>query len=135
MHSCCQTDFFEARPRKLRVKNPRMAEAVSRGQFDFRGYGSINEETLHMIKEGNSSCNLDEEEKVSVSTLYPFKWDFIKLAMQNVPKWSDTLKKFCSIFCKIVKVWLTILEHYALKDWSYFNPGNLKPVSLFALLI
>ena len=35
--------------------------------------------------------------------------------MHNVPKWSDTLYKSCSIFCKIFKVCLTILGHYALK--------------------
>ena len=33
----------------------------------------------------------------------------------NVPKWSDTLQKSCSKCCKIFKVCLTILAHYALK--------------------
>ena len=35
--------------------------------------------------------------------------------MLNVPKWYDTLLKSCSICCKIFKVSLTILGHYALK--------------------
>ena len=35
--------------------------------------------------------------------------------MHNVPKWSDRLKKSCSKCCKIFKVCLTFLEHYALK--------------------
>ena len=35
--------------------------------------------------------------------------------MQNVPKWSDTLKKSCNIWCKVFKVCLTILGHYVLK--------------------
>ena len=39
---------------------------------------------------------------------------FIPL-MHNIPKWSDTLWKFCSIYCKILKVCLTILERSALK--------------------
>ena len=37
--------------------------------------------------------------------------------MHNVPKWSDTLSKSCSIF----KVYLTILEHYALKGLILFQ--------------
>ena len=36
--------------------------------------------------------------------------------MHNVPKWSDTLLKSCSIYCKIFKVCLTILGQYALKS-------------------
>ena len=35
--------------------------------------------------------------------------------MHNVPKWSDTVKRFCSKCCKIFKVCLAILGHYALK--------------------
>ena len=35
--------------------------------------------------------------------------------MHNVPKWSDRLSKSCSKCCKIFKVCLTILGHYALK--------------------
>ena len=33
----------------------------------------------------------------------------------NVSKWSDTLQKSCSKCCKIFKVCLTILGHYAIK--------------------
>ena len=57
----------------LELKIQEWQKQFPEDSFDFRGYGSINEETLHMIKEGNSSCNLDEEEEVSLSTLYPFK--------------------------------------------------------------
>ena len=35
--------------------------------------------------------------------------------MHNVPTWSDTLQKSCSICCKIFKVSLTISGNYALK--------------------
>ena len=35
--------------------------------------------------------------------------------MHNVPKWADTLYKSCSICCRIFKVRLPILGHYALK--------------------
>ena len=36
--------------------------------------------------------------------------------IHNVAKWSDKLEKSCSFFCcKIFKVYLTILVHYALK--------------------
>ena len=35
--------------------------------------------------------------------------------MNNVLKWLDTLQKSCSKCCKIFKVCLTILRHYALK--------------------
>ena len=35
--------------------------------------------------------------------------------MNNVLKWLDTLQKSCSKCCKIFKVCLTILAHYALK--------------------
>ena len=34
--------------------------------------------------------------------------------MHNVPNWSGTLKKSCSKYCKIFKVCLKILGHYAL---------------------
>ena len=34
--------------------------------------------------------------------------------MHNVPKWSDILLKSCSKYCKILKVCLNILGHYAL---------------------
>ena len=63
-------------PIKFRVKNPRAAEAVSQGQFYFHRYRSINEETLHMLREKDSSCNLYEEEKVVVRNLYVFTWNF-----------------------------------------------------------
>ena len=43
-------------------------------------------------------------------------WIFNPL-MHNVPKWSDTLQKSCSKCCKIFRVYLTILGHYALKGW------------------
>ena len=43
-----------------------------------------------------------------------FFWLFNPL-MHNVPKWSDTLQKSCSKCCKLFKVCLTILGHYALK--------------------
>ena len=36
--------------------------------------------------------------------------------MHNVAKWSDTFLKSYSKCCKIFKVCLTILGHYALKD-------------------
>ena len=42
--------------------------------------------------------------------------DCLNPLMHNVPKWSDTLQKSCSKCCKIFKVRLTILEHYALKS-------------------
>ena len=35
--------------------------------------------------------------------------------IHNVQKGSDTLEKSCSICCKISKVYMTILGHYALK--------------------
>ena len=35
--------------------------------------------------------------------------------MYNIPEWSDTLEKSCSICCKIFNVCLTILEGHALK--------------------
>ena len=35
--------------------------------------------------------------------------------IDNIPQWSYTLLKSCSIFCKILKVSLTILGHFALK--------------------
>ena len=41
----------------------------------------------------------------------------LKLLTHNVPKWSDTLSKSCSIF----KVCLTILRHYALKGLILFQ--------------
>ena len=34
----------------------------------------------------------------------------------NVAKWSDTLKKSCSKYCKIFKVCLTILQYCQVKD-------------------
>ena len=40
---------------------------------------------------------------------------FFNPLMHNVPKWLDTLQKSCSKCCKIFKVYLTILGHYALK--------------------
>ena len=43
------------------------------------------------------------------------KSDLFNPLMHNAPKWSDTLKKSCSICCKIFKVCLTILGRYALK--------------------
>ena len=44
--------------------------------------------------------------------------------MHNVPKWSDTLHKSCSKCCKIFKVCLTILVHYALKVLIAANTGS-----------
>ena len=35
----------------------------------------------------------------------------INPSLCNVVKWLDTLEKFCSICCKIIKVYLTILRH------------------------
>ena len=35
--------------------------------------------------------------------------------LRNVVKWSDTLKKACSIRCKIFKMCLTILQHCEVK--------------------
>ena len=45
---------------------------------------------------------------------YVFDIDFNPL-MHNIPKWSDTLQKSCSICRKIFKVCLTNLGHYTLK--------------------
>ena len=41
--------------------------------------------------------------------------------MHNVPKWSDTLEKSCGKCCKIFKVCLTILGHYALNGSKHFS--------------
>ena len=38
-----------------------------------------------------------------------------KLLMHNAPKWSGTLQKSCSIWCKILKVCQTILGRYYIK--------------------
>ena len=40
---------------------------------------------------------------------------FNPLMNNNVPKWSDTLLKYCNIWCKILKMCLTVLGHYAIK--------------------
>ena len=40
---------------------------------------------------------------------------FFNPLMLNVREWSETLYKSCSKCCKIFKVCLTILGHYALK--------------------
>ena len=55
-----------------------------------------------------------------ITTFEKYKKDFqhpqcFNPLMHNVPKWSDRLLKSCSICCKIFKVCLTILGHYALK--------------------
>ena len=51
--------------------------------------------------------------------IFPFRaFSSINSLMYNIPKWSDTLWKSCSKCCKIFKVCLTILEHYALKGWK-----------------
>ena len=36
--------------------------------------------------------------------------------IHDVPKWSGTLKKSCSICCNVFEVCQTILGHYTLKD-------------------
>ena len=51
----------------------------------------------------------------------------------NVPKWSKTLSKSCRKCCKISKVCLSILGHYALKSSrrssrSETISGNWKPL-------
>ena len=60
--------------------------------------------------------------------------------MHKVPKWSQ---KYCSIFCKIFKVCLTILGHYAWKDkqinkkwiWEFFKSlGNIL-IDLFSIFL
>ena len=40
----------------------------------------------------------------------------IKNGIKIVPKWSDTLRKPCSICCKIFKVCLTIVGRNTLKE-------------------
>ena len=44
------------------------------------------------------------------------------ILMHNVPIWPDTLKRSCSICCKISKVCLTILGLYALKGSTRIFP-------------
>lgn len=126
--------FSKLNQENFELKIKEWQKLFPKDSFYFPGYGSINEETLHLVKEKDSACNLVQEKEVVVRTLYPFKWDF-KLAMHNVPKWSGIFQKFCTIFCKIFKVFLTILEHYVLKAWCYFNRKNSEPVLLFTLLI
>ena len=50
--------------------------------------------------------------------------------MHNVPKWSDTLSRSCSICCKIFKVCLTILGYYALKGqkgkWNHHKHPEIS---------
>ena len=54
--------------------------------------------------------------------------------MHNVTKWSDTLWKSCSICCKIFKMCLIILRHYALRHWIslFLNLSNLLNIFLTA---
>ena len=59
-------------------------------------------------------CILSAEEKYCWSLIIS-KGTKINPLIHNVPKWSDTHLKSCSICCKIFKVCLTILGHYALK--------------------
>ena len=49
----------------------------------------------------------------------------LNILMHNVPKWSDTLLKSCTICCKIFKVCLTILGFYALKAKDQQFPVTL----------
>ena len=51
---------------------------------------------------------------------YSKLFDFNPL-MRNAPKWSDTFLKSYSKCCRIFKVCLTILGHYALKGWIRFD--------------
>ena len=52
--------------------------------------------------------------------------------MHNVPKWLDTLQKSYRFCCKIFKVYLTILGHYAFWDiiqrgeWSLKSAGRIS---------
>ena len=58
--------------------------------------------------------------KYALSNLFDYyscvvKRNHLKPLMHNVAKWSDTLKESCSIWCKILKVCLTILRNI----WKY----------------
>ena len=51
----------------------------------------------------------------AVTSIWNYHASMFNPLMHNVPKRSDALLKSCSICCKILKVCLNILGHYALK--------------------
>ena len=107
-----------------------------------------------------SCCSYYFQHLVQLPRLYVFSWNYIDILsfwpgidqafllllinvwvqewvnylnplMNNVPKWSETLLKFCSKSHKIFKVCLAILKHYAFK---WLNLMKVSPMNNFSLV-